>query len=138
MVSPALERLPLLPGAAAKGQEGPSRTWKMRPAAAGECNPPPEGGGKGGPPGTEESPPCPSWDPPRGARGGGGTRKVFCLGIKDARSESSRGASGLKFRPPSLLSPPVPACPLRVQGEEKGGTSDCDALPGRQAVAERS
>ncbi|XP_069437427.1 protein FAM3B isoform X3 [Ovis canadensis] len=35
VVSPALERLPLLPGAAAKGQEGPSRTWKMRPAAAG-------------------------------------------------------------------------------------------------------
>lgn len=49
VVSPALERLRLLPGAAAKGQEGPSRTWKMRPAAAGECNPPPEGGGKGDP-----------------------------------------------------------------------------------------
>ncbi|XP_068825498.1 protein FAM3B [Capricornis sumatraensis] len=35
VVSPALERLPLSPGAAAKGQEGPSRAWKMRPAAAG-------------------------------------------------------------------------------------------------------
>ena len=134
MVSPALERLPLLPGAAAKGQEGPSRTWKMRPAAAGECNPPPEGGGKGGPRHGGVAPSA-FLGPATRSQSGGRYEEGLLFGDQGC---AKRIQPRREWAEVSSALPPVPACPLRVQGEEKGGTSDCDALPGRQAVAERS
>lgn len=105
----------------------------MRPVAAGECNPPPEGDGKGGParesrplalPGTRRA------EPEVGAARGGSSLRGS--GMREANPAAARVGWGF-VRPP--------ACPHRpsgVQGGEKGGTSDCDALPGEQRVAERS